>query len=88
MSSMSSVRGMFWSSPWAAVTRWRWTLLGASQWILNDTNNGQADSTGLKICTLAGYDPRLATEFLERFAVFEAIDSGHQCVCFGFGDSH
>jgi len=31
----------------------------------------EADSTGLKICALAGYDPRLATEFLERFAVFE-----------------
>eukprot|EP00434_Breviolum_minutum_P030168 symbB.v1.2.026679.t1/scaffold2684.1/size75764/11 len=30
-----------------------------------------ADATGLKICALAGYDPRLAREFLERFAVFE-----------------
>ena len=68
---------MFSCSPWAAVTRWRWTLLGTSQWILNDTDRGQADATGLKICALAGYDPRLAREFLERFAVFEAIASSH-----------
>lgn len=31
----------------------------------------EADATGLKICALAGYDPRLATKFLDRFALFE-----------------
>jgi hypothetical protein len=34
----------------------------------------QADATGLKICALAGYDPRLATKFLDRFALFEALE--------------
>ena len=31
----------------------------------------KADATGLKICALAGYDPRKASEFMERFAQFE-----------------
>ncbi|CAK9112298.1 Metalloendopeptidase OMA1 [Durusdinium trenchii] len=31
----------------------------------------EADATGLQICARAGYDPRLATEFMERFASFQ-----------------
>ena len=32
----------------------------------------EADATGLRLCAMAGYDPRLAAKFMERFASFEA----------------
>ncbi|CAK9112194.1 Hypothetical protein SCF082_LOCUS52029 [Durusdinium trenchii] len=35
----------------------------------------EADATGLQICARAGYDPRLATEFMERFASFQAPET-------------
>ena len=58
--------------------RWRRRIDDVGTSRHRQVDASEADETGLKICARAGYDPRLAREFLDRFAQFEVQQIGKE----------